>query len=131
VLAAGVLSHWLLDWITHQPDMALWPDGPELGLGLWYSVPGTIAVEGAMFVAAVAVYARTTRARDRAGTIGFWSFVLLLAASYAASSVSGPPPGVTTVVTTAIVMSALSIVWAWWFDGHREPRAARAREPRA
>lgn len=28
VLGALVLSHWVLDWITHRPDLALWPEGP-------------------------------------------------------------------------------------------------------
>ena len=48
-LVAGlVVSHWLLDWITHRPDMPLSPGGPHLGLGLWNSVPWTLAVELAM-----------------------------------------------------------------------------------
>ena len=36
VLAALVLSHWLLDVISHRPDMPIWPGGgPTIGLGLW------------------------------------------------------------------------------------------------
>jgi len=33
-LAALVVSHWVLDWITHVPDMPLWPaaSSPHLGL---------------------------------------------------------------------------------------------------
>ncbi len=27
VLAIGVLSHWILDWITHRPDLTLYPGG--------------------------------------------------------------------------------------------------------
>lgn len=30
----GVVSHWILDWITHRPDMPPYPGGPRLGLGL-------------------------------------------------------------------------------------------------
>lgn len=33
----GVMSHWILDWISHRPDMPLYPGGPRLGLGLWNS----------------------------------------------------------------------------------------------
>ena len=40
-----VVSHWVLDVVTHIPDMPLYPDGPKFGLGLWNSVPGTLAVE--------------------------------------------------------------------------------------
>src|SRR5678816_2619777 len=42
VLAALVLSHWVLDVLTHRPDMPLYPGGPKVGLGLWNSVPATV-----------------------------------------------------------------------------------------
>src|SRR5918999_1339466 len=45
VLALLVLSHWLLDFVTHAPDLPLVPGGPRYGLGLWNSVPLTIALE--------------------------------------------------------------------------------------
>src|SRR3954447_26978834 len=32
VIAALVVSHWALDWITHRPDLPLWPGGPLEGL---------------------------------------------------------------------------------------------------
>lgn len=35
----GVISRWILDWITHRPDMPLYPGGPRLGLGLWTRSP--------------------------------------------------------------------------------------------
>src|SRR5438046_1917745 len=51
VVALLVVSHWVLDYVTHRPDMPLYPGGTPLGLGLWNSVTGTVAVEGVMFVA--------------------------------------------------------------------------------
>ena len=31
----AVMSHWLLDWVTHRPDLPLYPGGEALvGLGL-------------------------------------------------------------------------------------------------
>src|SRR6266704_725680 len=33
-----VVSHWVLDVVTHVPDMPLYPGGPKVGLGLWNSV---------------------------------------------------------------------------------------------
>src|ERR1044071_309040 len=44
VVAALVVSHWLLDWITHRPDMPLYPGGAKLGLGFVDSVAATITV---------------------------------------------------------------------------------------
>src|SRR5262249_2292215 len=83
VLGAVVFSHWVLDWVTHAPDMPLWPGSPTyVGLGLWRSVVGTLVVECSMFVAGVAIYTTTTRARDRIGSIAWWALVALLLIFY-------------------------------------------------
>ena len=49
----GVVSHWVLDWITHRPEMPVYPGGQRFGLGLWNSVVGTMALEIAMLIAGV------------------------------------------------------------------------------
>jgi hypothetical protein len=82
VLGLLVVSHWVLDWITHKPDMPLWPGGPQVGLGLWRSVGATMTVEILMFAVGVLIYARSTRSRDRIGMVGFWALVLLLFGFY-------------------------------------------------
>src|SRR5262249_12597910 len=64
LLAALVVSHWVLDFATHRPDMPLYPGGPKVGLGLWNSVPATIAIESALYIAALWIYARATRPID-------------------------------------------------------------------
>ena len=71
VLAVLVVSHWVLDWVTHAPDMPLYPGGPKEGLALWNSVPATMLVETLMFAAGLYVYTRTTRAKDAIGRWGF------------------------------------------------------------
>lgn len=53
VLWMGVVTHWILDWITHRPDMPLYPGSPRFGLGLWNSVAGTLVVELCMFALGV------------------------------------------------------------------------------
>src|SRR5262249_18267458 len=64
----GVVSHWVLDWITHRPDMPLYPGGgPRLGLGLWNSIAGTMLVEIGMLAVGLGLYVSSTRARDRIG----------------------------------------------------------------
>jgi hypothetical protein len=116
--AALVVSHWVLDWITHRPDMPLYPGSVKLGLGLWNSVPATIAVEALMFAAGVWAYARGTRPRDPVGRWAFVAFVGLLLISYVAG-IGSPPPSVRALIATAIVGTAVITLWAWWFDHHR------------
>jgi len=119
-IAALVVSHWVLDWITHRPDMPLYPGSEKLGLGLWNSVPGTIAVELTLFAAGVWAYVRATRARDRVGRLGFAAFVGFLLATYAVS-LGPPPPSVTVLIVFAVVGAGLLLIWALWFDRHRTP----------
>ena len=121
VCAALVISHWVLDLLTHRPDLPLVPGGSaRVGLGLWNSVPATVAVESAMYLAGILVYARTTRARDRAGSIGFWSFAAFLVVIYL-GSIAGPPPSSTAVAWVSLLLWAL-VPWIAWFDRHRAPR---------
>jgi hypothetical protein len=121
VVGAAVLSHWVLDFITHRADLPLWPGGPKVGLGLWNNVPATVAVEGLLFGFVVWSYVRATTARDRIGSIGLWSFVAFVVIIYALNLVSPPPPSVGAVSWLALA-SWLFVAWAWWFDSHRQAR---------
>lgn len=124
VVALLVVSHWVLDFITHRPDMPLWPGGPKVGLELWASVPGTLIVEGLLFVAGVVVYAKTTRARDAVGRYAFWGLVLLLLVLYVASLFSPPPPSGSAFAVVGLILTALFVGLGVWADRHRDPATA-------
>jgi len=120
----GVVSHWVLDWISHRPDMPLYPGGgPRLGLGLWNSIAGTLVVEILMFGIGVWLYWDTTHARDRIGRYAFAAYVGLLLLLYVGDRFSGPPPNVADIAWSGIIATIILIPWAWWFDDHRSPRA--------
>ncbi|HEU5259851.1 MAG TPA: hypothetical protein VFU41_00360 [Gemmatimonadales bacterium] len=120
VVALLVVSHWVLDFATHRPDLPLYPAGPRVGLGLWHSISGTVIVEGLMLAAGIASYAAATRPRDGIGRYGVWALVLVLAVSYAGSLFAGPPPSVQALALGAIVFGWLFVAWAGWADAHRE-----------
>jgi hypothetical protein len=117
-LAALVLSHWILDFIAHRPDLPLWPGGPKFGLGLWYSVPATLIVEYALLALGAWLYASVTRPRDRAGTWALWTFVAALGGIYAASVFGPPPPSVQALAITGL-LGWLFVAWAYWIERHR------------
>jgi hypothetical protein len=122
-IALLVVSHWVLDVVVHRPDLPITPWGSaRLGLGLWNSLPGTLAAEFAIFGAGVALYARATRARTRGGTIGFWSLVALLAMVYLASTFGPPPPSAAAVAWSAQAMWLL-VAWGYWVDRSRRAEA--------
>ena len=123
VIAIGVFSHWVMDFVTHRPDLPLYPNSPtSVGLGLWNSPTATIATESALFVAGVAIYARTTRAVNWRGTVALWLMVVLLAAFYAMTCL-GPPPSNVNFIKYAGLTGWLFVPWAWWIDRNRELRA--------
>jgi hypothetical protein len=121
VIAAVALSHWLLDVISHRPDMPLTLTGPtRLGLGLWNSVPATIVVEGLLLAAGVALYARSTTPTSTAGRNGLRALVTFLALVYLASAFGPPPPSPAAVAWTAQAIWLL-VAWAYWVDRNRSP----------
>jgi hypothetical protein len=126
VVGLVVLSHWLLDFVTHVPDLPLWPGGPNVGLGLWNSIPGTYAVEGVLIAAAAAAYIRATRARRPAGTWALWGLLAFTGIIWAAGPVSPPPPDALAVAWVALALWLLP-PWAAWIDRNREPRTAVPR----
>ena len=118
VVGVCVFSHWVLDWITHRPDLPLYPRGPKVGLGLWNHPLVTIGVEAAMFAVAILIYRDTTKPRDRIGSIGMWAFVIFLAAVYVFNASGTPPPNERALAWGALAAWLLPL-WAWWFDRHR------------
>jgi hypothetical protein len=123
VLGMLVVSHWVLDFIVHRPDMPLYPGSIRLGLDLWDSLPATLIVEIVIFGGGVAIYLRATKPADRIGRYAISGLVLVLLAMYIASLV-GPPPPDWQPIAYSNFGSLLFPVWAWWADRHRTPRNA-------
>jgi hypothetical protein len=110
LIAAGVLSHWVLDAIVHRPDLPVLPSGPYVGLALWNSVGATLALELTMFAAGIYLYARGRRPR-----LSFWLLIATLLIAYFGAAFGPPPPDVQTLAWTAIA-AWLFVPWAWWSD---------------
>jgi hypothetical protein len=113
LLGAGVLSHWVLDVVSHRPDVPVLPHGPYLGLGLWNSVPATLLVELTMFAAAVVLYMRG--GGNGARRVSFWLLIAFLVVVYFASAFGPPPPDVRTLAWAAMAAWVFVPV-AWWAD---------------
>jgi hypothetical protein len=118
VLGALVASHWCLDFLTHRPDLPIWPGGPVVGLGLWSSIASTIVIEGGLLATGVWLYTTKTIARDG---VGRWALVGLLALTttiWITQPWSPPPPTAEAVGWGGLVMWLLPL-WAWWIERHR------------
>lgn len=123
IVGALVWSHWALDLVTHRPDLPLWPGGPLVGLGLWRSVPATIAVEGMLLVIGVLLYVRTTSAKDKVGSLGFYGLVVLCTALWISQPWAPLPPSAAAVAWGGLALWLLPF-WSQWVDNHRAIRHA-------
>jgi hypothetical protein len=117
VVGIAVASHWFLDLITHIPDLPLvGDDSTKVGLGLWRSLPGTLAVELGLFAAGFLFYARwrLSSGRARKGRIIFVAGLLVVL--YLAN-LFGPAPTSMTTVAVVDIMGTLALAFlAAWSD---------------
>jgi len=120
VLLLAVVSHWLLDFVVHRPDMPLAP-GLEMrfGLSLWNSRMATLIVEGTIWVGALIVYVRATRPKTRGGIYGLWIMIVLLTALWLISLRGDPPPGLPALALTNTIFFAVVLAWASWMNRAR------------
>lgn len=118
VVGALVPSHWVLDLVVHRPDLPVWPGGPVVGLGLWNSLAGTLAVEFGLLAGGAWLYWRATDAADRVGRLGAYGFVGLLVVGYLGTTFGPAPPDATTVASGALALWLVATL-AWWVDEHR------------
>jgi hypothetical protein len=126
-VAVLVLSHWMLDALVHVPDLPLAPGLDALvGLGLWNSLPATLAVEVPLFAIGVWLYARSTRAADRTGRLALPALVAFLTLVYL-GNLFGPPPGAVREIAWLGHAQWLLVLWGYWVDAHRQ--ASAGNEP--
>ena len=123
IMAAAVLSHFLLDGLVHVRGLPLWGEAsPKLGLGLWNRLPLELSLEAIMVVVAVALYLDFTRARNRTGRYGMIALLALLTPltifgqlSLKTTPQAGPLIG--AWIATPVIFAAL----AYWLDRQRAP----------
>lgn len=119
-----VLSHWILDFITHRADLPLIPGHEKLvGLGLWNSLTGTILFEGILFLTGILLYLGATRAKNRIGTFALWSLVIFLVAIHL-GNLFGPPPPSAKMIGWVGFSQWLLVLWGYWIDRNRFARKA-------
>lgn len=122
IVGALVVSHWVLDFITHRPDLTLWPgDTGRYGLGLWNSVSGTFLVEGALWLTGIVLFLGVRRPRGWHGRAAFWSFILFNTVMWMTSPYFPPPPDERALAWFALLGWSI-LPWAWWIERTSELR---------
>jgi len=120
VLGILVFSHWILDLITHIPDLPLFPGvDTKAGFGLWNSIPATIIVEASIFFAGVYFYMKVTKAINKKGIYTLWGLIIFLLIIYV-MNIFGPPPESAEAIGYVGLSQWLIIAWGYWIDRNRK-----------
>lgn len=116
ILGVLVLSHWILDFITHRPDLPISPfTDMKVGLGLWNYPIVEIILEVLLFGAGAILYFKYARPERK---ISFWILIGFLLIIHLINIMGPPPPDVMAVAWSANLMWII-IVWAWWIEKNR------------
>jgi membrane-bound metal-dependent hydrolase YbcI (DUF457 family) len=119
IMGIAVLSHWVLDFLVHRPDLPLWPGGPKVGLGLWNFWALEMLLEVAIFAAGAWLYFSVTHARDKIGRYALWALLFFLFLGWVTSLIASAPPSERSMAWGGMSMWIV-VPWAWWADRHRE-----------
>jgi len=119
-LGVLVLSHWILDFITHRPDLPLLigSNSPMVGLGIWNSIIATILIEGGIFILGVYLFIKITKARNKIGIYSFWSLIIFLILIYGMNLLGSPPESVDAIGYVGL-SQWLIIAWGYWIGKNR------------
>ena len=124
ITAVMVISHWLLDYLVHRPDLTLAGSPPLLGLGLWNMPMVEKPLEVALIFGSLAFYiVRTRPTSPRAG----WALGVLAAALAIVQSIDWFGAR-TTVVDASLPLTALAAycvmtALAVWLQSTRKIRS--------
>ncbi len=115
----GVLSHWVLDAVSHTPDVPVGIHGPLVGLGLWRWPWASVLVECLMLAGGLWLFLDATRAAGSRGRTGVVILGVVLCGFAAAAYLGPPPPSVTPLAVMNILVAGICIGLGTWLDRRR------------
>lgn len=109
-MGLAVFSHWLLDFLSHRPDLPVYGDTMKIGLGLWNYPTLAVIVEVGIFVVGAIWYAIAVGGFKRWAAVLFWLFVVV---AVIASSVRGDamsPSSASLVAVSALCFYVVATI---------------------
>jgi len=125
LVAAAVVSHWLLDALVHRPEMPL-TDGasPMVGLALWNTLYAALGLEALVVAMGLCLFVPGC-GLSRSRSLGLTVLALIiLAFTVIGMTVAPPPPSGLAMAGTSLVTLGVVCGMFCWLGRH--PRAGRA-----
>jgi hypothetical protein len=119
-LALAVVSHWILDFITHRPDLPILGERKLFGLSLYNSTIATMLLETSLLIFGMWLYVRSTSARNRHGRVGIFLYLAALLYVFVAGHFTRPPDNIRLAAISALVMLSFFSLFGAWVDSLRK-----------
>ena len=119
-LGAAIFSHWLLDFLSHRPDLPIYGNSMKIGLGLWNHPTWAVIVELGIFLVGAIWYAIAVRGFKGWSNWLFWGFVVV---SILASTLRGDamsPASASTIAISALLFYAAATVIIYYVEKHEK-----------
>jgi hypothetical protein len=124
IVGVAVFSHWILDLIVHRPDLALYDNAYKVGFGLWNYPATAFILETALLFGGIALYLKTTKAKDATGRYGMLVLGVIAVVVQAYVFFGPPPASDKSLAFTALGLYFGFGVAVWWLEGKRFNKAA-------
>ena len=131
LLAAVVVSHWLLDVLVHRPELPVATTGSrQLGFGLWSNMTVALAVEAALVIGGLSlVFAGRSMSRARKLALAAIS-LLVLAFTVVGMTVAPPPPSASAMAGSSLgAILLVCMLYGWLGRGVQASESLKARLP--
>ncbi len=122
-----VLSHWLLDWISHRPDLTLAGHEPYYGLGLWNYPAIAMPLEIGLVLGGLYFYMKRTR-----GPAGPPIVLAVTLLALQAINWFGPEPAEANIflhLQALIAFGVLTLMAAWVAENRKFVRRGGLAAP--
>jgi membrane-bound metal-dependent hydrolase YbcI (DUF457 family) len=115
LVAAAVLSHWLLDALVHRPELPLSGlNSPAVGLALWDHMALALAVESALVLVGGYMFIAGARAgRNRSIALLVLSVVVMIFTAIGMTVAPAPPSSTAMAVSSLATLAAVSSLALW------------------
>ncbi len=120
IMSTAVLSHFLLDFIVHNPDLDILGSGTQkIGLGLWNYTYVSYAVESMLLLTGLLIYLKSTKSSTLSGKYGMPILIVILLLASAYVTFMAAPSSVQTGTVMLMTVYLATIATAFWLDRKR------------
>lgn len=121
VLALCVASHWVLDFLVHQPDLDLVDESRKVGLGLWNYPLIDLGLEFVLLFGGLAYFLAKAPELSKGRRVALGLACLLMGLVQLAGSFGPPPPSVQVMAVSGLVIYVAFTVAVYFIAGRRAP----------